>query len=281
MIALYPQFDHAVSVAPTLARRNEEDLRAIAPAQHVAARNVSGAAVVRRGATQPLAPLFDTPWARALDAGDGRDWFAVVGRLSPEKNHARLFRAFRRLLERRPDARLLVVGDGPLRTELEQQIVRDDLVGAVTMIGAVIDPSPILARVGCLVVSSDHEGQPMVVLEAAALGRTVVMTEFGSATDVLPIPGVHVVARTAQGLTDGMAAFLDGRLPAPRFDADRYDRDALAAFLDATMPATAVRPPEPSRASRPTAGDEADAGRRRIPATLPGPGEGGDGAELR
>lgn len=247
VIGLYPQFDAAVSVSAALADHNHGSLRDVAPAHYVSARNVVDAGLVLGSAAQPVAdalrdavPLGERAgwaapsWSSSPGGADGTRWFVSVGRLSPEKNHDRLLRAFAAVHGDRPEARLLVLGDGWLRERLET--LRDELglTDVVVFAGAVRNPFAFMAAADWLVVSSDHEGQPMVVLEAATIGLPVVATAFDSVADVLPGGGVHVTERSVEGLAGGLRAALDGRVgPAP-FDVDAYDDAAVAEFLTAT-----------------------------------------------
>jgi CDP-glycerol glycerophosphotransferase (TagB/SpsB family)/glycosyltransferase involved in cell wall biosynthesis len=281
MIGLYPQFDRAVSVSPSLSRHNAARLTPVAPANYVAARNLIDAEAVRRAASVPvetvlreeaLARTIPTdddgepepwevpPWVESLvRRPDGTVWFVCVGRLSPEKNHDRLLRAFARVHVAHPEARLLVIGGGSLRERLER--LADDLTIAsvVVFTGIIGNPFPMMAAADCLVVSSDHEGQPMVILEGAVLGRPVVATDFASVRDALPGDQVHVVPATVPDLAAGMRDFLRGEVSPTHLDTERYNREATAEFLDATLPgisrpttspASRTAPPAPSVPSR-------------------------------
>jgi glycosyltransferase involved in cell wall biosynthesis len=82
-------------------------------------------------------------------------------------------------------------------------------------------------------MSSDHEGQPMVILEALALGRPVVTTAFASVASALPAGQGLVVERSVAGVAEGLRAYLRGAVPAPTFDAQAYNREAVAQFFRA------------------------------------------------
>lgn len=99
----------------------------------------------------------------------------TVGRLSPEKGHAVLLRALRRVRERFP-ARLVVMGDGPERALLEAEAARLGVQDAVAWAGYNPNPFPTVARADVFVLPSLWEGFPNALLEAMALGRPVVAT---------------------------------------------------------------------------------------------------------
>jgi glycosyltransferase involved in cell wall biosynthesis len=140
------------------------------------------------------------PVAAELDAelglGDAPVVIAV-GRLVAQKNHARFLAAAARVAEARPDVRFLVVGDGPLRGELEAQAG-----AAMTLTGVRHDVPALLARADLVVFSSDWEGLPLVALEALAAGTPVLST---------PVEGMRSLPVTVvppDGLADGILALL-------------------------------------------------------------------------
>ena len=112
--------------------------------------------------------------------------FLFVGRLIPRKRPLELVRAFRRLLESERDARLTVVGEGPLKTELEA--AAKDADGAIKLLGRLegIELAAVYASHNVLVVPSIREVWGLVVNEALAHGLYVVATDqVGSAHDLL------------------------------------------------------------------------------------------------
>jgi len=240
---LYPQYDRAVSVSSTLSAHNERTLRDIAPATYVSVPNAIDAERIRAMA---LLPVELAPWrASLLDRTDGSAWFVTVGRLSPEKNHARLLRAFASVHAEQRHTRLLVVGGGYLLPELRTLAATLGLGDAVVFTDALENPFPLVAAADCLVVSSDHEGQPMVILEAAVLGKPVVSTGFAAVADALPDGGgVHVTPLSDDGLADGLRAFLAGEVPPATIDVDAYGSAVTDAFLRTVLP-TAPELPEP------------------------------------
>ncbi|MBN9155769.1 MAG: CDP-glycerol glycerophosphotransferase family protein [Microbacterium sp.] len=233
---LYRSFDRLVSVSPRLTEINARALGAEIPASRfVTVRNLPDVDRVTAGARLPLAtiPTENAPtpeWRAALESGGQAKWFVSVGRLSPEKNHARLLRAFAEVHARHPETRLVIVGGGPLQDALRAQIAGAGLGGAAFLSGAVDNPFAIMARADCFVLSSTYEGQPMVLLEAALCGLPIVTTAFASAADALPSGGIHVVAQDDAALRDGMIAFLRGDVPPSRIDAGEYTAEVLDEF---------------------------------------------------
>ena len=110
-----------------------------------------------------------------------------VARLSPEKGHTVLLRAFQKVINRHSQARLVIIGEGGFRPALEQLIASLRLSSRVRLVGAVphqaLSPWYNAADLFCLV--SAREGWPNVILEALACGTPVVATAVGGIPEVL------------------------------------------------------------------------------------------------
>lgn len=115
----------------------------------------------------------------SLGIGQRAPVVGIVARLDPIKNHACLLRAFAKVREGFPDAVLLVIGDGPLRGELEGQAEAAGLGGSVRFLGTRSDVESLLQCLDVFVLSSVSEGLPLTVLEAMAAARPVVATRVG------------------------------------------------------------------------------------------------------
>lgn len=248
---LYREFDALVSVSAALADVNRTSLAAahsVDPKRFVSARNVILPERIIRMASEPLdAGRPSTPSALAGLAPDvASTWFVTVGRFSTEKNHERLIRAFALVRSRHSTARLMLIGYGPLRTHLLTLVDDLALAGSVFIVGPIQNPFPILRAADCFVLSSDYEGQPMVLMEAAVLGLPIVSVAFDTIADSLAPGDALVVAPTVGGLADGMMTFLSNPHRAPGIDFDLYQREALDEF-DAATALAASPPPPPSR----------------------------------
>ncbi|MDN4490105.1 glycosyltransferase [Demequina sp. SYSU T00068] len=247
-ISLYPHYDSLVSVSDALAEVNRESLGTPATRRRfLAAHNVIDAQRILAGAgpdavraeveASSAAGLPRRVLAareRALAPVDRRKVFVSVGRLSTEKNHARLLEAFSIVVARHPDSRLVIVGDGPLRNTIRGLVRGLGLVGHVDMVGHTSNPFAYIANAGCLTMSSDHEGQPMVILEARVLGLPVVTTRFSSADSAVDSSFGLIVDQDASALAEGMLAYLEGKVPSAPFDYDSYNRQCLREFYSAT-----------------------------------------------
>ena len=108
-----------------------------------------------------------------------------VGSLTPEKRPDRLARVFAGVVKQLPEARLWVVGDGPLRAEFEQLVDDLGITGSVSLIGTSDEVGSFLGAADVLALTSDTEGLPGVILEAACLGVPAVATDVGGVSDAV------------------------------------------------------------------------------------------------
>ncbi|MFP4029188.1 MAG: glycosyltransferase [Candidatus Brocadiia bacterium] len=108
-----------------------------------------------------------------------------VGRLSPEKGFQDLIEAMGQVMRREPDAGLLLVGEGPLRSELEQKAKTEGLQDRVVFAGHREDIPELLSGMDVFVLPSHYEALGLVLIEAMAAGIPVVATRVGGVPGVL------------------------------------------------------------------------------------------------
>lgn len=128
--------------------------------------------------------------------------FLALSRLVPQKNLEVMLRAFAAGF--RPGDELTIVGDGPERARLEALVRGLAIEEKVRFRGHVIDPDPYLRDADCLLLSSNYEGVPAVVLEAIAAGLQIVATDCSSSMKELAGRGVRA-ALVPVGDIDAMA----------------------------------------------------------------------------
>ena len=97
----------------------------------------------------------------------------AMGRLIPEKGHDLLIDAFSRIANKFPDWRLIILGEGPLRPQLEVQADQAGLSQRVEMPGTAKDVDAWLSRCGIYAHPSRSEGFPNALIEAMAAGVPV------------------------------------------------------------------------------------------------------------
>ncbi len=109
----------------------------------------------------------------------------TIGRLTPIKRHDLLLEAFARLRKRRPDAHLVLVGDGPSRRSLAQAAEGLGIACAVHFTGHQPHPERFLRLINVFALTSESEGMPLALLEAWAAGLPVVAFGVGGLPEII------------------------------------------------------------------------------------------------
>ncbi|MFT3670959.1 glycosyltransferase [Aestuariivirga sp.] len=232
----YKEMQTVIAVSHELAAMLTDELR-LTPTKIVTIPNGVNIADLERQGTLPL----DDPWY-----ADGAPPVILgVGRLSRQKNFPLLIEAFA-LLRRERAARLLILGDGPVRT-------RESLLRLAAKLGVAADvrlagfePHPMrhFARAGMFVLSSLWEGASNVVLEAMACGCPVVAVDCPTGVkeqlgngSVGPIVPQNDAPALARAMAERLAAPRNSealRSQARQFDADKM-LDAYALLIGAQV----------------------------------------------
>lgn len=153
----------------------------------------------------------DRPAARAaLGAPHGSLVIGTVGRLDPVKDQVGFLRAFARVAARYPTALAVLVGDGPCRAALEQEIASLGLDGRARLLGNRLDVPRLLPGFDLFSLPSIAEGMSNTVLEAMAAGLPVVATRVGGTPDMVDdgVTGALVAPRDVAGLAAAFDAYL-------------------------------------------------------------------------
>ncbi len=108
-----------------------------------------------------------------------------VARLDVGKGHEELLAAFAAVAPQHPRARLVCVGDGPLRRQVEAQIQTRHLSDRVVLLGERQDIPRLTRLFDLAVLASHYEGMGRVLLEAQAAGKPVIATRAGGMTDIV------------------------------------------------------------------------------------------------
>lgn len=168
----------------------------------------------------------------------------TVGSLKAQKNQSLLLRAFAGL--DRPQSRLMLVGDGVLKAELERQAAVLGLADRVIFAGYRADPAPFYKTADLFVLSSDYEGMPNVICEALSFGLPIVSTACPSGPDEILENGrygtlvpVGDEAALAAAIADGLDNPPDSSLLKAK--AENLSINATAQkYLDVLLP---LQPP--------------------------------------
>jgi len=122
---------------------------------------------------------------RKLGFAENHFVIGCIARFHPVKDHGTLLRAFRIVLQRRPAARLLLVGDGPELPRIRQLAGRAGLQNEVVFTGYRCDVPELYAAMDAFCLTSRREGMPKALLEAMVAGKPVVATRAPGITSIL------------------------------------------------------------------------------------------------
>ena len=120
-----------------------------------------------------------------LGIGAGAPVVGIVARLVPIKAHERFLAVARRVADRLPGARFLVVGDGERRAELEALAAGMGLASSTRFLGWRGDLDAVYADLDVVALTSKNEGSPVALIEAMAAARPVVAMRAGGVADVV------------------------------------------------------------------------------------------------
>ena len=173
---------------------------------------------------------------RHLGIGAGDVAIGTVTRLHDSKGNSFLVDAARLVVDRRPDARFFLVGEGPLRESLEAQASQLGLGDRFVFVGFAKDVPAVLSAFDLSVFPSLWEGTPLTAFEALAAGKPIVATDADGLLDILTDgrDARIVPKRDARRLADAILNLMGhpeerARLAAAaRVTARRYD---IAAFV--------------------------------------------------
>jgi CDP-glycerol glycerophosphotransferase len=156
--------------------------------------------------------------------------FVTMGRMSPEKNHISLINGFALLNKEYSNTHLYIIGEGPLKKS-EYKLVKDlQLEESITFTGNLNNPFSLINLCDCFVLPSIHEGQPLTILEARALGIQIIVSNFSTVEDSLIKDGQYLIGTDINEIYKGLKAFILGRVPNYKFDYNKYNLEAYGEF---------------------------------------------------
>ena len=230
----YMLTEHSTAFAQGRLRWWERDLvrRVIAGAQHCVAVSPQLAELLSQQYLGSRWEYLPNPLGAAfVEDADARQRdpaalfvFVCVARLSPEKGHAQLIEAFAAAFAGEPTVRLRLIGDGPMRSELQRLCAAQGIAGQVEFAGVLASEQvrDELAAANAFVLASDVETFGVAVIEALACGCPVLVTASGGPEHLVDGGnGVVIPPRDPTVLRNALIRM--------RHEADRYDRAAIRA----------------------------------------------------
>jgi len=176
----------------------------------------------------------------ALGVARGDFAIGTVTRLHDSKGNQYLVDAARLVLDVRPDARFFLVGEGPLRPDLEAQAARLELGDRFVFAGFARDVAATLSAFDLSVFPSLWEGTPLTAFEALAAGKPIVATDADGLLDILrhDFDARIVARRNARALADEILALMDAPAERARLSANarltgaNYDISAFVRKME-------------------------------------------------
>ncbi|MBM0637675.1 CDP-glycerol glycerophosphotransferase family protein [Campylobacter sp. VicNov18] len=224
---LYKYFDHIFSVSKELSDLNRNNLSSVYNIKHdkfdfmnniIDYKNI----LFKSGFT--LEHKEDE-----IIFNDNFKVFINIARLSPEKNQMTLIKAFQKLNSKFHNTRLIILGDGPLKEDLNLYISKNNIKN-VYLLGHRNNPYAYLKKSDCFILSSLHEGQPMVLLESLVLNKPIIATNITGNKSVLNSYKALMSDIDDNSLAKAMEKFLTGPIQTYDFNFIDYNNAILDKF---------------------------------------------------
>lgn len=135
----------------------------------------------------------------------------TAGRLSKEKNQKLLIDAIKVLCQEYENLSLTILGDGPLRNELENYVTDNGMENIIHLEGNVANVEEYFSKSDIFVLSSSYEGLPLVILEAMAAQLPIVATNVGGVKDIITNNGLLVEADNIDVLANALRKVINDK----------------------------------------------------------------------
>ena len=152
-----------------------------------------------------------TELRKEFGVGKDESIIGTAGRMVPVKGYDLLLDAAALILKRKPTVRFLLAGEGPQRTELEQKAKAMGFSEQIQFVGFRDDIIDFINCLDLFIMSSYHEGIPMVLLEAMVLRKAIVATAVGGINEIIEngVSGLLVKSGNAEAFAEACIRVLD------------------------------------------------------------------------
>ncbi|QQZ10347.1 glycosyltransferase [Heyndrickxia vini] len=157
--------------------------------------------------------------------------FINIARLSPEKDQETLIYAFANVQKIESKARLYIVGEGTLEQELKHLVNSLGIEKNVYFTGQIENPYVLLNECDCFILSSEYEGQGLVLLESLILEKPVIGTNVPGIKSVLAGGYGTLVEHDREALQQAMISFISKGIEQKKFDYVAYNQEAMEMFF--------------------------------------------------
>lgn len=163
--------------------------------------------------------------------------FINIARFSPEKGQKRLIEAFEILWKSNKNIQLFLVGGyGICFNELQEKAAHSSAKEAIFIVIGSQNPFPLVKLADVFVLSSFHEGLPLVLFEAMQLNLPIITTDIPGPSELLQEGYGLVVENSVEGLIKGMQAAIDNKIPRKPYDFSSHNALALSQFYECVRP---------------------------------------------
>lgn len=130
--------------------------------------------------TKVIKNIVDLKWIaeKAVVPSEKRYDIAFIGRFEEVKDPLRFIRIISQVVKKHPQVKVVMMGEGSLQGQLEALIREEKLTHNIDIQAFLLNPFPILKNTKMLMMTSKSEGLPMVVIEALALGKPVLVPQL-------------------------------------------------------------------------------------------------------
>lgn len=132
----------------------------------------------------------------------------MLAALEPRKRHVEFIEAFAQVVDRIPDVRLILAGEGPTRPDVEAAIKRSPVASSIHLIGYHSEPEQLINMADVCVLTSMREGLPRVVMQYLAGGRPCVVSQIPGLDEIVR-HGVNGIVTPAHDVDAAAAAVAD------------------------------------------------------------------------
>ncbi|WP_239724468.1 glycosyltransferase [Mammaliicoccus sp. R-M62] len=253
IFSLYDHFDKVVSVTESANKANKENLsKYITKPQE---KMISISNIINGDEIEEMAKLGEN--RKYIDDEDGREYlvlnksevkdtqmslkavelpnsgyhnFVNIARLSPEKNHEELIKAFVNIVKKYKNSRLYILGDGPLKKSLHKLIVSLRMENNIFLLGFIDNPFMFVNKCDCFILPSIYEGQGMVIMEAQVLGLPVIGTNVAGINSIINEKNGLLVEQNVEHITKGMLKYIEEGIVKEKFDFEKYNNEIIEKF---------------------------------------------------
>jgi glycosyltransferase involved in cell wall biosynthesis len=193
-----------------------------------------------------IAPSTRQSMRDALGLAPDHPTLIMVGRMYAEKGHRKMVRIMARVAARHPNARLLLVGDGPEREACEALTKELRITEHIRFLGQRKDVPQLLAASDLAMLPSDIEGLPLAGIEALAAGKPIVAFDVGGCREVVDegSTGRLVEPENLEAFADAVNALLadsglratlsrNARQAAERFSVEHHVQELVKCYREA------------------------------------------------